>query len=435
MNKKVAFFMAVLLSLCCIQVCAQAEDGIVFSIEAPETVKQGEEFNVVIKISYLSRPITAFELTLSFDATVVTPKITDNGSMQMNSFLTVNRQGWEQLCRYDSANSRYHLRFCTVQDSSGHEKPISEPSDIVITLPFTAAEAGVCPFRSTELMAFDSQLNLISGADSERLLIVGTTDSVYSAVLSFDGCEDGFSWLEAKLTNIGRAKLSEISFELGFGLVSPAFDDLSKLRPIVPDGWSLTSSANENNKLSVKLSASPSAALDVGGSMTLSLPFVLTGASREQAEFTFLEFSGSNGAFGTGTPLISTIGAPKGFAFTDSSIYEKDGYIYGCTPSHTASELQAVCRSKITFGSDRLFTGCKLVLNDGTSATVVIKGDINGSGEVDATDYLLAKRICIGSYLPTALENEAAKLSGDTVTALDYYKIKMHVLGKYNIFA
>ncbi len=62
------------------------------------------------------------------------------------------------------------------------------------------------------------------------------------------------------------------------------------------------------------------------------------------------------------------------------------------------------------------------------------KGDVNGDGSIDSKDYLMAKRIFLGTYTPTAEELWAADIDGDGfVGPDDYLKIKRHALGSYVI--
>lgn len=62
------------------------------------------------------------------------------------------------------------------------------------------------------------------------------------------------------------------------------------------------------------------------------------------------------------------------------------------------------------------------------------KGDVNGDGVIDSKDYLLVRRIVLGTYKPTPEELWAADLDGKgKVTAANYLKIKRHILGTYTI--
>jgi uncharacterized protein YjdB len=62
----------------------------------------------------------------------------------------------------------------------------------------------------------------------------------------------------------------------------------------------------------------------------------------------------------------------------------------------------------------------------------VVKGDMNGDGNVTAVDYMMAKRAVLKTYTPSAIAIRAAAITnGATISAMDYIKIKRVVLGTY----
>lgn len=79
-------------------------------------------------------------------------------------------------------------------------------------------------------------------------------------------------------------------------------------------------------------------------------------------------------------------------------------------------------------------TGCTVDVGSVTY-TVVILGDVDGSGTITSRDYLMVKRAFLGTLILTTVQNKAACISGGaTPTAVDYLKVKRHVIGTYNIF-
>ena len=61
-------------------------------------------------------------------------------------------------------------------------------------------------------------------------------------------------------------------------------------------------------------------------------------------------------------------------------------------------------------------------------------GDVNMSGMVDAADYLMIKRIFLGTYPANDLQYMLADVNGDgAVTAIDYIMVKRHCLGTFTI--
>lgn len=61
-------------------------------------------------------------------------------------------------------------------------------------------------------------------------------------------------------------------------------------------------------------------------------------------------------------------------------------------------------------------------------------GDLNGNGEIDATDYIYLKRFVLGSFRLTEEQQKAADVNHDgVVNSLDYIRVKRHVLGTYKL--
>jgi hypothetical protein len=64
------------------------------------------------------------------------------------------------------------------------------------------------------------------------------------------------------------------------------------------------------------------------------------------------------------------------------------------------------------------------------SASIVIKGDTDGTGKIDATDYLLLKRHVLKISMLNGAAFAAADVDGSgTIDATDYILIKRHILG------
>lgn len=66
--------------------------------------------------------------------------------------------------------------------------------------------------------------------------------------------------------------------------------------------------------------------------------------------------------------------------------------------------------------------------------TVVIKGDVTGDGQVTSIDYARIKLFFLGKYNLTGAYFKAGDVSGDSkITSIDYARIKLFFLGKYTI--
>jgi|GEM_PF-1280508 len=71
---------------------------------------------------------------------------------------------------------------------------------------------------------------------------------------------------------------------------------------------------------------------------------------------------------------------------------------------------------------------------DNILKTLVTRGDVDENGKIDAKDYLMAKRLVLGTYSATETQKQNADADGNgKVDAKDYLMIKRHVLGTYTI--
>lgn len=62
------------------------------------------------------------------------------------------------------------------------------------------------------------------------------------------------------------------------------------------------------------------------------------------------------------------------------------------------------------------------------------RGDLTGDGNIDARDYLLAKRAVLGTYQPSPEQRKALDVDGNgKIGTRDYIMIKRHVMGTYII--
>lgn len=111
-----------------------------------------------------------------------------------------------------------------------------------------------------------------------------------------------------------------------------------------------------------------------------------------------------------------------------------------CEPDITAEQILAVAteaeiknseETVITKGS--LATGYE-VKNNGRTYTVVKLGDVNGDGEIKATDYMRIKNYIMDTSKLTSAQMVAADVNRDgKVKATDYMKIKNYIMGTSDI--
>ena len=65
----------------------------------------------------------------------------------------------------------------------------------------------------------------------------------------------------------------------------------------------------------------------------------------------------------------------------------------------------------------------------------VLLGDADNDGKVNAKDYMMVKRVLLGTYDIANINAEAADVDGDgTLKVRDYMMLKRHILGTYDIY-
>ncbi len=99
----------------------------------------------------------------------------------------------------------------------------------------------------------------------------------------------------------------------------------------------------------------------------------------------------------------------------------------------------------VTLDESALSEAMLTLLNEGVYADIMslelapesapfLCGDINTSGDVDATDYMMVKRIVLGTYSVSDRRAALADIDGDgEINISDYMIVKRYVLGTYEI--
>lgn len=136
------------------------------------------------------------------------------------------------------------------------------------------------------------------------------------------------------------------------------------------------------------------------------------------------------------------------FTFSDTVFALKDGYLFGaglgCTVgellSHVSNtDLVVYDKNGVALTSESTLTsGCTLNIRSGgvisNSVTIIIKGDINCDGNINASDYLYVKRYLLGTINLDDIGLRAAYVSGgNDISVVDYIMIKRQYLGTYTI--
>ena len=150
-----------------------------------------------------------------------------------------------------------------------------------------------------------------------------------------------------------------------------------------------------------------------------------------------------------GANKVKYVKPTNNFAFTDSSVVQKDGIIYGVKENITGDALNNMCANNlkvISKNGEQITTGLvttgskvqSLNASGGVvaEATVFIKGDIDCDGKVTQNDYIVLKA---AFKLPKndfdTYQAMAADILGrKKLTVSDYLAIKRHVQKLYDIY-
>jgi len=155
-----------------------------------------------------------------------------------------------------------------------------------------------------------------------------------------------------------------------------------------------------------------------------------------------VEYGGKSAAF------TVTVNSRVPDTVTSGTYAVSGGYISKLLPGATVTQLlnslnerqyiKVFNGSTEISGSTKLGTGMTVKLMDGSTVkqtlTVIIKGDLIGSGAVNALGLLKLKRGILGIETFTAANKQAADVNGDgNVNALDLLVMKRHILGIENL--
>ncbi len=133
----------------------------------------------------------------------------------------------------------------------------------------------------------------------------------------------------------------------------------------------------------------------------------------------------------------------------DNKVTVSEGIMKGLSENMTVSSLSSViCNDEFIVLNaegaelsemDKIGTGTFIaVMVDGVmtdSVTVVINGDVDGTGTVDSTDYLRIKSAFLNLHTLEGAYLAASDTNADgEINATDYLQIKSHFLGTYSLY-
>ena len=408
--------------------------------------------------------LQAIEFSLGYDPALVSPAISSNTNGEMDVFAAKLPSGWEQMCSHDPEQHKFYLRYAATESGD----VLTLAAQIVIEIRFNVIGSGSVVFHSpsSDVIAVPASdpLNILGGTGGSVTAVASSDTEKIGVVLS--GGEKaligGDYPLDITVTNLGDVTgIIAVQFRLEYD--KTAFDPEVKTNKnsemdafIVqsPDSsWEQMCSLDVSGGVYTLRLAAVNAGtraqelLSAGGEIKLRVPFKVTGSEGSTAAFTVKTDSvmGVNGLTGiiAGRGDSFRVSLEEKAAQTDPVIPEKynvDGEFLLGVPEKTdctafLSEF-ANCSLLDADGKEAsgyVCTGYKLVCGS-AGYTVIVRGDGNGDGEVEVSDYIITKRIVLETYTPSAAQIRALSLSGEErPDTADYIKIKRHVLGTYNI--
>ncbi len=127
-----------------------------------------------------------------------------------------------------------------------------------------------------------------------------------------------------------------------------------------------------------------------------------------------------------------------------NSTFVQDGYlIKGAEAGMKVSALMAnftsgtsLMKDGVALASTANIPNGAVVTKGGASYAVIVKGDVDGTGELAINDYIMVKRACMGNIVLEGIDNLAADVDNDEAFGIfDYLLLKRHVMGTYDIYA
>lgn len=146
---------------------------------------------------------------------------------------------------------------------------------------------------------------------------------------------------------------------------------------------------------------------------------------------------------------IRTIEIPSSQTFeliSDSGLTLENSLLTNVTDTHTAAQVKAQFKYPVGIldqngnelaDSAIVTTGSTvyLQLDNTKNAVIVMKGDVNGDGRVNETDYTVVRNYFLKRTDLTGVYLLAADCDADgRITSTDYVRIKSHTLGTYDLF-
>ena len=460
-----------LLAALCIAFClpvkpaSAAGDGAAIRLSCTQAARVGERILVRVTVT-ASEILAGAEFELHYDPTHAKPVMTDNTENAMDAFIVSAPAGWEQMCSHDAAGALYKLRFVC---DEAEKNLLQKGKTLVAEVPFTVAAAGVLHFSapSGEVIAVgaDKSATLYGGSGDELDITAAGNSEKLSVQLS---CAETVAEGSELRVDIAVSDIGD-----GSGIIGCQFElvyDTAAVAPVITDntssqmdafivsapgnGWEqMCTHDPAGGRYILRFAAksagtNPGELLKRGDTLSVSVPFRVIGTKGASAAFS----AGSASVIGVSmaSPAVSGVGSVCRTEITASSTdpipsgeYDIiDGIVTGVREKTSVADFLKKSAGEKVFDANGkeltrgyVGTGCTVKYANGDVCTVLVKGDVNGSGTADATDYLMAKRCYLGTYTLSGVYLRAACITGkQSISPTDLLMLKRHVLGTADIY-
>lgn len=471
MRSVVAKILIALLTLCLVlpafSVSAE-ESAVSLYISSEGNAYVGGTVNIRIAVSKPTVSLAGLEFVFDYDEEFLKPKYTQNTEegRELDVLLDRAPEKWEQMSYHSAEDGSYHFRFVMPDNYNSYLDSVGE---LVIVVPFTVIKAGAFEAtvsgRDIIAVAADDSYTTMSGVGGKlEMVAYDKEQKIAVELVGYDTAyESGVYNAVIKATNLGDTQ-GIIALELALAY------DKSVLEPIVtankesemdefmtdmPNGaWEQMCSLDaEKGVYTLRFAAVHAESLTMaeslisGESLYATVPFRVIadegniGTLSIKSE-SVIAINGINEVFG-GYGDMGTVFVEKGILF-DPEAYgyeQKDGCVLNI-PEKT--DVQAFLakfygvyitdKDGNTVTDGYVCTGYIVRDKADMALTLVVKGDVDGNGKIDTSDYLLAKRICFSTFVPTKAELFAVAITdGIKVTSTDYMMLKRHCFGTLTI--
>ncbi|MBQ4316645.1 MAG: dockerin type I repeat-containing protein [Clostridia bacterium] len=429
----------------------------------------GGEINLRIAVSKPTSALAGLEFILDYDETYLKPIYTVNteNGKEMDALVTKIPYKWEQMSYHSSDDGFYHFRFAMPDDGDYY---LNSVGGLVLNIPFKVIKAGSFDFsiNNEDIIAIvaDNDFSPMSGVGGD-LSVVAYSEAQKLAIEfnSEDVAREGETYYaEIKATNLGDTSgIIGLEFVLYYdkSVFKPKItsNDSEQMNAFMSDmpnnGWEQMCSYDETSgKYTLRFAALHCESLTQvetlisGNSLSIKVPFEVIGIEGVIGGFSVDSTSviaiNNNNVILRGSGDTKSVSVeksvsafnPEQFGFT-----VKDNCLLNIAEKTSVSKFLSYFDSLyLTDKSGKRITDgyvcTEYILTDGSNIrlSLVVRGDGNGDGQVNSTDYLYVKRYCFRTLSVTTAQKYALAVSNNKeISSNDYLLIKRHCFGTYDI--